>query len=281
LDYPRATDAFLKDLRKRITNAKKVVSELDSNYKNADDPMLRSQILASLTTAKDDLSNLQTNMNWYISKPTENDITNANSELALAQAKYDAAKAVLESLEIKAPFDGIVFAVDAQVGETYQAERTLFTIGDPKALEVVAHVTEEDYPHLSVGQSERLFTMIVPESDMYVYGNESRLRQVIVNILENALKFTPINGTISLNIEQTNNEALMIITDSGIGIPAEDLPDLFKRFHRGRNASAYPGNDLGLAIVNAIVTLHHGSINVQSGEQQGTSIAVTLPLLST
>jgi multidrug efflux pump subunit AcrA (membrane-fusion protein) len=173
LDYPRATDAFLKDLRKRITNAKKVVSELESNYKNEDDPLLRGQILASLTTAKEDLSNLQSNMNWYTSKPTENDITNADSELALTQAKYDAAKAVLESLEIKAPFNGIVFAVDAQIGETYQAETTLFTVGDPKALEVVANVTEEDYPLLSVGQTVEIYFDAQPDAN--VQGKVERI----------------------------------------------------------------------------------------------------------
>jgi len=173
LDYPRATDAFLKDLRKRISNAKQVVNELESNYKKAPDPLTKSQILASLTTAKDDLKNLQSNLNWYTSNPTESDITNADSELALAQAKYDAAKAVLESLEIQAPFVGVIFAVTAQVGETYQAETTLFTVGDPKALEVIANVTEEDYPLLTVGQTVEIYFDARP--DVTVQGNVERI----------------------------------------------------------------------------------------------------------
>jgi len=173
LDYPRATDAFIKDLRKRVSTAKQVVNELESNYKKAEDPLMRSQVLASLTAAKADLKNLESNMNWYISKPTENDITNADSELALAQAKYDAAKAVLESLEIKAPFDGIVFAVSAQVGETYPAETTLFTIGDPKALEVIANVTEEDYPLLSLGQEVEIYFDALP--DVTAQGKVERI----------------------------------------------------------------------------------------------------------
>ena len=173
LDYPRATDAFIKDLRKRVSTAKQVVNELESNYKKAEDPLMRSQVLASLTAAKADLKNLESNMNWYTSKPTENDITNADSELALAQAKYDAAKAVLESLEIKAPFDGIVFAVSAQVGETYPAETTLFTIGDPKALEVIANVTEEDYPLLSLGQEVEIYFDALP--DVTAQGKVERI----------------------------------------------------------------------------------------------------------
>jgi multidrug efflux pump subunit AcrA (membrane-fusion protein) len=173
LDYPRATDAYLKDLRRKITNAKQVVEELDNNYKHAEDPMARSQVLAGLTTAKEDLKKLESTMSWLTSKPTESDITNADSELALAQAKYDAAEAVLESLEIKAPFSGVVFEVSAQVGETYQAEATLFTVGDPKALEVIANVTEEDYPLLTAGQNVEIFFDARP--DVTVKGKVERI----------------------------------------------------------------------------------------------------------
>jgi len=173
LDYPRATDDFIKDYRRRVKAAKDTIDSLNDSYKNTDDPMMRSQLLAALTNAKSELKTLESNLNWYVSKPTENDILQADSELALAQAKYDVAKAVLESLEIKAPFDGIVFAVNAQSGETYQAETSLFTIGDPKALEVIANVTEEDYPLLSVGQSVEVFFDARP--DVTVQGKVDRI----------------------------------------------------------------------------------------------------------
>jgi len=173
LDYPRATDAFIKDLRKKIANAKAVVNELNDSYKKAEDPMMRTQILGSLTAAKDDLKNLESNLNWYTSNPTQNDITNADSELALSQAKYDAAKAVLDSLQIVAPFDGVVFAVNAEGGATYQAEATLFTIGDPKALEVKANITEEDFPIVSVGQEVEIF--FDARADVTVQGKVDRI----------------------------------------------------------------------------------------------------------
>jgi macrolide-specific efflux system membrane fusion protein len=163
LDYPRATNDFIKDLRRQIKAAKQTVSALDDGAKKAEDAMVRSQLLASLTTAKENLKSLESKLNWYTSKPTENDVLAADSELALAQAKYDAAKAVLESLEIKAPFDGIVFEVSAEAGQTYHAEAALFTIGDPKALEVVANITEEDYPIVSVGQSVEVYFDARPE----------------------------------------------------------------------------------------------------------------------
>jgi len=173
LDYPRATDDFLKDLRKRVKAAKDTIDSLNDSYKNTDDPMMRSQLLAAITNAKSELKTLESNLNWYVSKPTENDIVQADSELALAQAKYDVAKAVLESLEIKAPFDGIVFEASAQAGQTYQAETALFKIGDPKALEVKANITEEDYPIVSVGQAVEVF--FDARADVTVKGKVDRI----------------------------------------------------------------------------------------------------------
>ena len=173
LDYPRATNDFIKDLRRQIKAAKQTVSELDDAAKKAEDPMVRSQLLASLTTAKENLKSLESKLSWYTSKPTDNDIVAADSELALAQAKYEAAKAVRESLDIKAPFEGIVFEVSAEAGQTYHAEATLFTLGDPKALEVVANITEEDYPIVSIGQSVEVYFDARPE--VTVSGKVNRI----------------------------------------------------------------------------------------------------------
>jgi len=173
LNYPRATDDFIKDLRKKVKAAKETISFLESSYKNSDDPMLRSQLLGSLTASKADLRTLESNLSWYTSNPSEKDITNADSELALAQAKYDAAKAVLDGLQVKAPFDGVVFAVNAQSGQTYQAEASLFTIGDPKALEVKANITEADYPMVSVGQAVEVF--FDARADVTVHGKVDRI----------------------------------------------------------------------------------------------------------
>lgn len=69
------------------------------------------------------------------------------------------------------------------------------------------------------------------------------------------------------------------VVDSGIGIPPEDMPDLFRRFHRGRNVSGYPGSGLGLAIVKAIVERHAGQVDVQ-GVPDGAQFTVRLPLFT-
>ncbi len=173
LDYPRATNDFIKDLRKQVKAAKDTVSQLNDAAKNAEDAVLRSQLLASLTTAKENQKQLESKLSWYTSKPTENDVVSVDSELALAQAKYDAAKAVMESLEIKAPFDGIVFEVSAEAGQTYQAETALFKIGDPKALEALVSVTEEDYPLVAIGQNTEVYFDARP--DVTVKGKVERI----------------------------------------------------------------------------------------------------------
>jgi multidrug efflux pump subunit AcrA (membrane-fusion protein) len=163
MDYPRATDDFIKDLRRQVKAAKNSVSDLEDAAKSAEEATLRAQLLASLAAAKEELRSLESRLNWYTSNPTDSEIIAADSELALAQAKYDAAKAVLESLQIRSPMKGIVFAVSAEAGQTYQAETSLLTIGDPRALEVIANVTEEDYPLISVGQRAEIYFDARPE----------------------------------------------------------------------------------------------------------------------
>jgi signal transduction histidine kinase len=127
-------------------------------------------------------------------------------------------------------------------------------------------------------QTEREFKMRVIHEPVMVRGHREQLKQVLVNLLDNALKFTPRDGSISVSLERSAAEIRLNVKDTGIGIPPEDLPHLFERFHRGRNVSEYPGNGLGLAIVRAIVNAHGGSVAVQSESQQGTSVSFSLPI---
>jgi signal transduction histidine kinase len=128
-------------------------------------------------------------------------------------------------------------------------------------------------------QAERTFNMTVSEDELNVLGNEMQLKQVVMNLLENALKFTPARGTISLDLERDKSDLLLTVSDAGIGIPPEDLPHLFERFHRGRNVAEYPGNGLGLAIVKAIVQSHSGQVEADSaGHGQGSSFVVRIPI---
>jgi Signal transduction histidine kinase len=127
-------------------------------------------------------------------------------------------------------------------------------------------------------QTEHEFEVNLFDENISVRGNPEQLRQVMINLLENALKFTAANGLISVAFGTVDDEAKLTITDTGIGIPAEDLPHLFERFHRGRNAAHFVGNGLGLAIVKAIVMAHKGTIAVQSEPGKGAQMIVALPI---
>jgi signal transduction histidine kinase len=127
-------------------------------------------------------------------------------------------------------------------------------------------------------QSEREFNLNVADGRVAVMGHREQLKQVLINLFENALKFTPRHGLISVSLQRSENEVTLNVTDTGIGIPPEDLPHLFERFHRGRNASEYPGNGLGLAIVRAIATAQGGKVSVRSEPQRGTSATFSLPI---
>jgi signal transduction histidine kinase len=126
-------------------------------------------------------------------------------------------------------------------------------------------------------QAERTFTLNLPTSTLYIAGNTLQLQRMLDNLLENALKFTPPGGTIQLSLEDRDGQAVLCVADSGIGIPVEDLPHLFERFHRGRNSAEYSGTGLGLSIVKAVVDLHGGQVEVHSaGRGQGSQFYVRL-----
>lgn len=117
-----------------------------------------------------------------------------------------------------------------------------------------------------------------PPEEVTISGNREQIIQLLDNLLENAVKFTLEGGTVTLTLDAPEDEtARLHVRDSGIGIPKEDLPRLFSRFHRGSNAAAYPGNGLGLVIARTIVEDHGGSIDVESSPA-GTCFTVTLPL---
>ena len=127
-------------------------------------------------------------------------------------------------------------------------------------------------------QSNRAFSLELSDEKIMVNGNETQLKQVFNNLLENALKFTRENDSIDVSIKNLPNVIVILIKDGGVGISPEDLPHLFQRFHRGRNVSEFSGNGLGLAIVKAIVEGHGGRVDVTSnGIGNGSEFTVTLP----
>lgn len=113
-----------------------------------------------------------------------------------------------------------------------------------------------------------------------VTADRDQLNQVWMNLLGNSIKFTPAGGHIHISTNQLENEILITITDTGIGIAPEQLDYVFDRFYKtdlSRNRSI-SGNGLGLAIVKKIVMLHHGTVEMKSQEGEGTTVLVHLPI---
>jgi signal transduction histidine kinase len=106
-----------------------------------------------------------------------------------------------------------------------------------------------------------------------------RLGRVFDNLLDNAVKYGPRGGTVEVSVRSEAGLAILSVSDRGEGIPAADLPHIFERFRRGRNVEGrIPGTGIGLAGVQRIVELHHGTISVDSSLGEGTTFTIRLPL---
>ncbi len=109
-------------------------------------------------------------------------------------------------------------------------------------------------------------------------GDEGLLRHILVNLLGNAVKYSPPGNLVEFRVEPRESFAVFTIRDRGIGIPDEDAPHLFEAFHRGRNVGDTPGTGLGMVIVKRCVELHGGEIDFTSHPGEGTTFTVGLPL---
>jgi len=123
-------------------------------------------------------------------------------------------------------------------------------------------------------------SFITKEDKLNVYLDIDRIEQVILNILSNALKYTPDDGEIKVFLDKKEQEAVIRIVDNGIGIPKEDIPRLFERFYRVDKARSRElgGTGLGLSIAQQIIEVHQGKIKINSSEGEGTEAVIILPL---
>ncbi len=120
----------------------------------------------------------------------------------------------------------------------------------------------------------------LPADELMVRGDAVRLGQACDNLISNAIKFTPRGGRVTVSLEHRGGEAVVVIRDTGIGIPESELDQLYARFFRASTATrnAVPGVGLGLTITKAIVTAHGGELDVESEEGVGTAFIMALPL---
>ncbi len=154
-----------------------------------------------------------------------------------------------------------------------ESGRLAFQLSNIVLDEMVLGLTED----ARVLASKKKITVEILRMDpVIIRGDAGRLRQLFLNLIENAIKYTPQRGTVSFSLTRENDQAIVSISDTGIGIPKKDVEKVFDRFYRVKSDGT--GSGLGLAIAKWIAEAHHGTIQVSSREKKGSTFTVTLPV---
>lgn len=134
--------------------------------------------------------------------------------------------------------------------------------------------------YMTAKNKKQKMTLITSEDKMMGYFDSDRIEQVILNVITNAIKYTPDGGEIKVFLERVGNQSIIRVTDNGIGIPKEDIPRLFERFYRVDKARSREmgGTGLGLSIAKQIIEAHEGRIWIESVYGEGTEVIIQLPL---
>jgi signal transduction histidine kinase len=189
--------------------------------------------------------------------------TSSEQEDALSQALVESRHLarLIDDLSLLARADSGALALDMQ----------------PVDLEKLVSETLNGVEMLAEDQGVRLETSV--NGAVRVLGDRGRLRQLLVIVLDNALKHTPSGGAISVIVTEANGKARLRIQDTGPGIEPRDLPRLFDRFYRAKGDRGMDGGGLGLAIARWIVEAHGGSIEAANAAPHGALFSISLPLL--
>jgi signal transduction histidine kinase len=185
-------------------------------------------------------------------------------------SREDLADCVAQLDQVLATFNALLRIARVESG----AYRSAFTTVD---LQPIVRDVCELY---QAAAEERQVTLrgATPDS-LEVYGDRELLAQVLTNLVDNAVKYTPAGGVVSVELERAGDRALLRVADTGPGIPAEDHARVLQRFTRLDRARSQPGNGLGLALVNAVTLQHHGRLTL-GDNTPGLVVTVELPALA-
>jgi heavy metal sensor kinase len=256
-----------------------------------------SQRLSALSTG-DELEQLTTALNLMIARLEDAFLHNRRF---MADASHEMrtpltiVRGELEAL-VRSPKAGkeIKDSMGSALEEVERLARiveNMFAIARLDAGEAQPKWTKFDFSKLAGGTAEQMLQLAEDKGisitchaaePVAVEGDRSRLKQVVVNLLDNAIKYTPKGGAIRLNVRETESKAVLEVEDTGIGIPYDEQAHIFERFYRvdKTRSREMGGAGLGLSIVKSICTAHGGTVEVESNERRGSRFRVELPKAS-
>ncbi len=192
----------------------------------------------------------------------------------------------------EALLDGVAEPTPAQLGslrdEVLRLARMvgdLQTLAAADAAALQLTLSQQDLAEIAASAADSLagrfeaagITLDRRLTSVAVLADPDRLHQLITNLLTNALKFTPSGGRVTVQAGPAGAQAVLQVTDTGVGIPADELPKIFDRFWRGRGAARVSGSGIGLAVAAELARAHSGQLNARSEPGHGAQITLTLP----
>jgi signal transduction histidine kinase len=181
------------------------------------------------------------------------------------------ADCIEESESVLTMLNSLMDIAEAETGTmTLQLESVSLNTILEEAVELYREVAEDKGLCLDTGNGP----------DLRVTADRFRLRQVIANLLDNAIKYTPCGGRIKLRVCQRAQQAILVVEDTGVGIALADLPHIWDRLYRGDRSRTERGLGLGLSLVKAVVMAHQGAVEVSSTPDSGSVFTVSLPTVT-
>ena len=167
--------------------------------------------------------------------------------------------------------------------EIFQLARSKNNIEDLELYPIVLAETVRDSVKLLEQQAEnkKMTLSVALDENIIVLANEEKLKQIVINVIENAIRYSTVGSKVNIMTKIMKEEAVIEIADNGIGIPSEDLPHITERFYRVNKARsrADGGSGLGLSIVDQLVTQHNGKLAIVSEVGKGTIVTITIPCM--
>ena len=246
--------------------------------------------------SEDEMGKLADTLNWMISRletafrRQQQFAADASHELRTPLAIIQAESSlVLDRKRTQAEYRKSLEVVSQEVSYMGEIIGKLLQLARSDAAEEPAEFGEVDLKDLlkevtsdveSLAREKGLLFSLGAVDEITIRGDKTRLRQLFLNLLDNAIRYTPSGGAVSGSLVRKNDSAFVTVCDTGVGIAPEHLPHIFDRFYRVDKARsrADGGTGLGLAIAESIVKLHGGEIRVESQPGKGTAFFVSLPL---